>query len=439
MTSNRDSAAIETERALLGAVLTAPALLGAVADHLTADDFARPGHRIVYRTLLQLADADRSLDLMTLRAELAQAAQLEAAGGVAYIAGLLDGVPVVAESAAVEWARRVARHGACRRMAESLRALAEQADSGDAAPDDLRAGVERLLDGAAPASPAVLDLAAVAASTWATLEAEIQGRAVGVSSGLPDLDRRLRAGGWRPGQLVAVGARTSRGKSALLLGFGEAAAAAGKSVLCVTLEMGAEELQARRLLAHSGVSLAGLHYWRADERERALDRLAESTPILSRALYFAAPHVRTLAQIRAAARRHKARHGLDVLVVDYLGLIHDPKARSLYERTTATSQGLKALAMDLNIPVLTAVQLNRQSAQPGKPERPSLSMFRDSGAVEQDADVALLIHQADSVDAIQDGAAEVLIAKQRNGWTGSVPVRWRAACARFESHDEGDE
>ncbi len=215
MTLNRrDAAAVDTERVLLGAVLTAPALLGAVADNLTPDDFATAAHRIIWRCLLELDLDDKPLDVVTLRAELAQQAQLEAAGGVAYLAGLLDGVPVVSEAAAVEWARRVAAMGSCRRMGVALRALAEQADSVEARPDDVLLSVERLLDGSAAPAPVVLDRGAVARSTWAMLEAEIDGRAVGIRTGIPDLDKKLRAGGWRPGQLVAVGARTSRGKSA---------------------------------------------------------------------------------------------------------------------------------------------------------------------------------------------------------------------------------
>jgi replicative DNA helicase len=121
--------------------------------------------------------------------------------------------------------------------------------------------------------------------------------------------------------------------------------------------------------------------------------------------------------------------------VDYLGLVTHEKLTkaSLYERTTLVSQGLKALAMDLQIPVLCAVQFNREAATGGRPVKPSLAFFRDSGAIEQDCDIALLIHQTDSTaDSIQEGDCELIVAKQRNGWTGSVPLQWRASCARFE-------
>jgi replicative DNA helicase len=220
-----------------------------------------------------------------------------------------------------------------------------------------------------------------------------------------------------------------------LLGFAEAAAARGERVLFVPLEMTPEELGARRLVAHAGASLAGLQSWRREERGRVLAELSQAREILARPLDFTSKATRSLGQIRAACRRQRLRHGLDLACIDYLGLVtHDrPGKASLYERTTLVSQGLKALAMELEVSVLCAVQLNReQAAQSGKPVTPSLAHFRDSGAIEQDCDVALLIHQAESRDAIKDGDCELIVAKQRNGWTGSVPARWRAACARFE-------
>lgn len=431
---------LELERSLLGAVLVAPGLLHEAADHVTPADFQASAHRAVWATLLQLDEDGRAIDLVSLKAELTARAQLAAVGGPAYLAGLLNGMPIVQPAGVADWARLVAKEARRRRLARGLQALAAQAQAPGAEVEAIKAGMERLLSGSASTAPPVLDRTAVAALTWSALVAELRGEEPGIRTGLPGLNCRLRACGWRPGQLIYVGARPSRGKTALLVGFAEAAAACGRSVLYVSLEMLPEELGGRRLLAHAGVGLAGLHYWSAPERERVLGTLAESREILARPLDFAAPHVRTLAQIRSAARRHQLHGGLDLLVVDYLGLI-EPDARSklsLYERTTLASQGLKALAMDLSIPVLAAVQLNREAAQPGRTSRPSLAQFRDSGAVEQDADIALLIHQAGTADAIQDGDAEVIVAKQRNGWTGSVPVRWRAACARFESPAPGE-
>jgi replicative DNA helicase len=290
----------------------------------------------------------------------------------------------------------------------------------------------------------VLDRGAVAAEAWALLEDEVRGQIKGIASGLPYLDHHLRFGGWRPGQLVYVDARTSRGKSALLLGFSEAAAARGHKVLLFPLEMRPADMGVRRLIAHSGVSLSWLHSWRKEEREHALAELARSREIGARPLDFASSSSRSVEQIRAACRWRKQRHGLDLVVIDYLGLVtHDKLAKaSVYERTTLVSQALKGLAMDLRVPVLCAVQLNREpTPQSGanRVPKPSLAHFRDSGAIEQDCDIALLIHQATTADAISEGDCELIVGKQRNGWTGSIPLRWRVACARFESPADSEE
>jgi replicative DNA helicase len=426
------------ERELVGAVLRNPELLGAAADVVTSEDFTTRANRLTWEAMLALDVDGKPLDAPSLRVELQEHGNLGAVGGGAYLGSLLDGVPRVSEGAVVFWARKVRERGRLRRLAGSLRDVLKQADGGMVTADELHATVERVLADGTAAVGAVLDRGAVASATWALLEAEVQGKAAGIATGLPDLDHRLRSGGWRPGQLVYIGARTSRGKSALLVGFAEAGAAHGKHVLFVPLEMSPEDLGARRLVAHAGVSLAGLHSWRSHERGRVLDELGRAREILARPLDFTSAGVRTLGAIRAACRRQKQRHGLDLVCVDYLGLIQHDRAgkASLYERTTLVSQGLKALAMDLQIPVLCAVQLNREpSTQNAKGAKPSLAHFRDSGAIEQDCDIALLIHQEGTRDAIEDGDAEVIVAKQRNGWTGSVPVCWRAACARFECRE----
>lgn len=426
----------EFERSLLGAVVVSPEALAAAADVITPGDFYRQAHQRIWEALLRLDVDEAPIDLVSLRSELLQMGALEACGGPAYLGGLVDGMPRVTDRSVTHWAQGVREKARLRALMGGLQAVLCQAAAGEATSAELEAAVERLVSDATPAAGSVLERETVARDTWALLESEVKGQTQGIGTGLPDLDARLRFGGWRPGQLVFVGARTSRGKSALLLGFAEAAAARGKRVLLFPLEMTAQQLGVRRLVAHTGANLAHLQSWRAEQRTYVLSQLERGREILSRPLDFASSAVRTLGQIRAACRRWRQRPGLDLVVVDYLGLVgYDrPGKLSLYERTTLVSQGLKTLAMDLGVPVLCAVQLNREPAgQNGRPIKPSLAHFRDSGAVEQDCDIALLIHQDSTRDAIEDGPCEVFVAKQRDGWTGSVPMRWRAACARFEN------
>jgi replicative DNA helicase len=421
----------ETERAILGAVLVKPELLPAAAEILVPADFSKHTHSLVWEALLRLDVDDRPIDLVSLRDELVSAGHSDTVGGATWLASLIDGMPAASERMVRAWGTAVRSDAILRRLRSGVSLLLGQ---GDCTAAELAGGLERLLVEAPVVGRQAPSREDVARETWATLEAEVAGRAPGIGSGFPDLDARLRCGGWRPGQLAYIGGRTSKGKSSFVLACAEVAASHDKSVLFVPLEMTPAELGAKRLIAHSGISLGWLHSWRRSEREEALATLQKSAHILTRPLDYTFG-CRTIGQIRAAARRHKQRHGLDLLVVDYLGLV-SPDATtkaSLYERTTLVSQQLKTMAMDLNVAILCPVQLNRQPVAQGKPRRPTLADCRDSGAIEQDADIVLLIHQDSQMDAIQEGEVTLILAKQRNGWTGDISLRWRAACARFES------
>ena len=201
----------DLERTLLGAVLVTPELLGAAADIVTPADFAKHAHGVIWTALLRLNEDDRPLDATSLKHELAELGQLAAAGGAAYLGELLDGVPRgIGEPAVLHWSRRIREAARLRYLLHAIQVAAGQAEAGGLTADELQGSLERLLIGEAVPSAAVLDREEVAASSWRAIEAEVRGEVEGISTGLPDLDRRLRCGGWRPGQLVLVGARTGR-------------------------------------------------------------------------------------------------------------------------------------------------------------------------------------------------------------------------------------
>jgi replicative DNA helicase len=424
----------DAERAVLAAAMIEPSCAAQAVGLLVPADFADDRHRPIFAAVLQLRDAGQAVDPVTVAGELERAGRLKAAGGPEYLGALLDGMPHI--RGIDSWARTLRERSRVRSLRAALVKVQGTLDDADASADEALAELQRI---AVPGSLSggILDRRDVAKATWRLIDDEVSGRVTGIGTGLPSLDRRLRFGGWRPGQLIYVGARTSRGKSALLLGMAEAAAAAGHRALFFSLEMTPEELGVRRLVAEAGIGLRAVFAWGEAERARALARLSHATTILERPLDFADPRVRTIAGIRAECARAQAQGGLALVIVDYLGLIRADARRddrSLYERTTEASQALKSLAMDLGVAVLSAVQLNREpAAHPkGRPQRPTLAHFRDSGAIEQDCDVALLIHQADSFGAIRDGDVELLIEKQRNGATSALPLRWNGTCARFE-------
>lgn len=422
------------ELTLIGSVLVTPELLGAVCDLVTPLDFGDPGRAAIWDALLRLDLDEVPVDAVTLRGRLAELGTLDVAGGAKALGALLA-YPRSTERALRFHAAKVSEAGRHRRISRAVGSLAGQAEALTA--DQIEAAIEALV---APGGPQVgiCDRAEVSASAWQMLEAEAEGRLEGIATGLPDLDRLIRHGGWRPGQAVYVGARTSWGKSALCLGFAEAAAMRGRKALVFPLEMTPEDLEIRRYVSEAEIDMGALRSWSGADRAAALRRLGEARARLAdRPLYYARTAAWTTAKIRAACRRQKQRPGLEVAVVDYLGLVeHDKAAGSLYEQTTKTSKALKAMALELGIVVIAAVQLNRDAAkggQGGKSRRPGMADFRDSGAIEQDCDVGILIHQEGGQDGIQDGEAMLIVGKQRNGPKGDVTVRWRASCGRFES------
>jgi replicative DNA helicase len=273
------------------------------------------------------------------------------------------------------------------------------------------------------ATTAPVPLGEVAVLALAELEARARGERRGVPTGFEDLDAKL--GGLRPGQLVLVAARTSLGKSALALDIALRAAEAGHRVLVVSLEMAAIEL-GERMLARGGVSSAKLLTGRLDEGD--FGRLREQRDVLDALpVRIDDDSTATVLGIRGKARRLAANGGLGLVVVDYLQLVR-AEAGERHERrelaVAAVSRGLKGLARELGVPVLAVAQLSRD-VEHRNDKTPVLADLRESGSLEQDADVVLLLHRAGAYDAaIDDGLAELHIAKNRNGPKGVMRVVW---------------
>lgn len=426
---------LTAERVLLRTVLEDYSDAG-TAFHVVADlppsAFYDPAHRLLWRAARAAAEAGRRVDVEAVRERLEAAGELEQAGGLRFLGTFADGVPRTGDVAAV--GARLRELAALRGVAAALdhalvgvRSGASLADTREAVYRGV-AEAERLADAGGTLEPGHVTREALD-----ELEAEIMGQAVGLPTGVPDLDARLRGGGLLRGQLVYIGARPSRGKTALLTQVAEAASRAGRRVLFVSLEMPGREIQKRRLLAAAGVSVELVRRAPQAEREAAVGALARAFAGVARdSIRLTDNGARTVAAIRAECFRERAARGLDLVVVDYLGYITNPRQRaSLYERTTENSNALHALAVGLDVPVVVGVQLNRSSEAHGQPRRPSLADFRDSGAVEQDADLAILIHQEGATGAIQAGPAELILAKNRSGWTGPIGVHFDADRVRF--------
>lgn len=427
--------AAESERAVIGAVLVDPALFGAVT--LSADDFAMASNRAVWRALCRLDEAGSPIDLVTLSRDLEKRGELHAAGGASYLGSLPDGVPRVS-SANVEAhegiVREASRKRACLAAGERMQALARAGDV--QAADVLEEGMRLLQEtAAAVGSEVTLDPEGQVKGALRWLEESGRGKATGWRTGLPALDAKL--GPLQPGQLVLVAGRTGLGKSTMLANLGDAIAAEGGPVLLFSAEMGDREINVRRLLAEAGVPASHFEHGGITPSTRDWEAVGRAAGVLSARPFFVEASAPSPLEARAKARMVKARRGLAAVLFDYLQLFPAGPGRRGETReaeVARVSRALKRLAMDLNVLVIAASQLNRSGDQ-RKDGRPRLSDLRESGAQEQDADVVLLLHRDEGDD---DERTEVIVAKHRHRGRGSARLRFEGATYRFGDSESGE-
>ena len=427
---------IPAEQAVLGGLMLDNEAWDRVADRVTEEDFYRRDHRLIFRAIQELAEARKPFDAVTLSEWLDNAGQLADAGGMAYLGEIAHNTPSAANIATyagivrdkamerrlVQVAARIGEiaHGAgetAEKIDEAqalVMAVAEQgrrAGTGPRAARDLVPGVIEVLDERAAAG----------------------GTIHGLPTGWIDLDRQTA--GLHPGDLVIVAGRPSMGKTMLALNIAEHVALAGTGVLVFSLEMTADQLLERLIASLEQLDFQRLRAADLDESEWA--RVTRATTRLQKMpLFIDDTPALTPTELRARARRHKREHGLGLIVIDYLQLMRAPGAgenRNL--EVTRISQSLKALAKELNVPVVALSQLNR-SLQQRNNKRPRMSDLRDSGSIEQDADVIFMLYRDEvyNEDSPAKGIAEVIIGKQRNGPTGTVYLTFRGEVMRFENH-----
>lgn len=421
---------LTAERCALGAVLIAPSRLDDLGGVGEADWF-RLAHRLIWSAMRRAAEKGLPLDAVTLADQLTPK-QLEDVGGLAYIYGLLDGVPRSANAAA--YGQQVRDFSMRRKVDAAMAQVLQLARSGEVGGAELVERAETALAALrqAQTGTAVISPLERASSTLSALtDGPATARRRGVFSGLTSLDRLTF--GWRPGQLIVIGARPASGKTALALQLAIAAGTIGP-VLFASLEMSVDELNLRELAARSGVPHQVLDSGSLGESDLAAVQDAH------RRLEAGGVHVldqaaATLTQIRGAARRLVAQHGpLAAIVVDYLQLMRPDPGTRIENRTIEVGQfsmGLKRLARDLSVPVIALSQLSRESERRTE-KQPMLSDLRDSGSLEQDADTVLLLHRPGNYSAAVPADQALLhIAKHRNGPTGLVKLRFSPRTLQF--------
>ena len=442
-------ASLDAERSILGAILLDNHSYNEAAERLTRDDFALEAHRRIFTRMAELVDRGNAVDLVTLSEELARHKEVESIGGVAYLASLTENLP--RRLSIEEYVRIVKDKSLLRQLIQVCSsAIAQAADQSDEALEVLNAAESALLEvtehGIQRGFAGIPEIVRDSFGTIDNLYKE--GREVtGLATHFDEFDRMTS--GLQKSELTIIAARPSMGKTAWAINIAQNAAVRGNAVVAVfSLEMSKESLLRRMLASEALVDSQKIQkgFLLRDDQEKltaALERLVESRIFIDDT-----PGI-SLTEMRAKSRRLRQMHGhLDLIVIDYLQLMTASSAgpgNKRFENRTQevshVSRGLKALAKELAVPVIALSQLSRASEQRGGDKKPMLSDLRESGSIEQDADVVAFIHR-DSYynkdengqpDPESEGKAEIIIAKQRNGPTGSVHLAYLSKCTRFEN------
>lgn len=426
--------AVEMEQSVLGAVLQDAGVIDRIAGTLQAQDFYHEAHRHLYRAMLDLHEGGTPVDVLTVNEWLKVRNLLDAiGGGPAYLAELVELVPTAAH---VEHHAEVVRQKSqLRAVIRTATGLLHQAHEADDAAGVLDAAEAHLLELRQAASRGAMQPASegvtVALRHLEALAAS-GGKLTGLPTGFADLDGLT--GGLQPGNLVVIAGRPSMGKTTLALNIAAHVARERHRVGVFSLEMTGPELWTRLLSSSAEVNSANIRtgilsqeHWR---------RLTDEAAKLHTVPLHISDSVTTVAGIRAQARQLKAQAGgLALIVVDYLQLLtSDGRTENRQQEVSAMSRALKALAKELDCVVLALSQLNRE-AEKRNGHRPQLADLRESGGIEQDADVVMLLYRDEvyNDDSDERGVAEVNIAKQRNGPTGTVKLAFRGEYTRFDN------
>ncbi len=446
---------IEAEMALLGSMIIDPSVIPDVMGVVRGGDrFYSAAHGAIYDTMVRLYDSRRSVDLVQLLDVLRDGGVLEELGGEEYLVRLADSVPSAV--AAPHYARTVADKA---RLRDLIRVAGEVLHEAYHAEASHAEGVRELLDRAEmrvfevakeESASDPQELRVLVMEEYDRIEAQ-DGGVTGLRTGFVDLDKKLH--GLHGGEMIVLAARPSMGKTALALNICEQVALGGRTpwdaqggdpvpVAFFSLEMTKQAVTHRLISAYSGVSASKFREGRR-LHEKELEKVFDACNRLSQAPIFIddTPGL-TVMQLRARARRLATQHGIRAILIDYLQLLTAPGAarESRQIEVSAISRQIKALAHELDVPVVCLSQLNR-GTEDRKGNKPRMSDLRESGAIEQDADVVLLLHREEyyhigdddwfSKNPDKEGLAELIVAKQRNGPTGTVRLTWDSEITRF--------
>lgn len=418
----------EAEQSVLGGLLidnNAIDRMGELAD----EAFYSEAHRLIYRAIRKQSASGKTWDVITVAEMLESHNRLEAVGGLPYIGSLAANVPSSANIG--RYAEIVRKHHVrrqCMAAAAEMSELAAGSEDIAVAMDRVQSRLLQITEGVKTDEPR--NIADVVCEHLNVIDRRLEGGKKGIETGLADLDAMLN-GGWHRGQVVVLAARPSMGKTALSLHNAIHAAQAGYGVLYLSMEMVAGELADRAIAAQGRVNLGNLLTAKMNEAEWS-GVTAATGKMQDISLFILDKPGLNFFQLATSSRRHKRKHGLDLLVVDYLQLMAGDADDKRHAQIEEITRNLKTLAKELDIAILLLSQLSRKTEEA---RRPKLSHLRDSGSIEQDADVVLFIHreEVDNPDTQWKNYADIYIAKNRQGALGRVGATYIGNQVRFES------
>ena len=424
---------LDAERSALGAALLSKDALYGVVENVKARDFYDANHKEIFEAILNLSRRNAPVDALTVSEELKSRGTLEMVGGRAYIASLSSGTPTIAN--AEEYAKIIAQKASARRLIEVADDVIEKGYEGSMDPGSLldyaESGIFEISQQRQKGQYTHIKDVLLENIEIIDKAAQMEGGLTGVTTGFRDLDEKTS--GLQKSELIILAARPAMGKTAFALTVARnAAVKGGASVLLFSMEMSKESLGQRLLAMESRVDMQSLK--KGNLQRRDWDDINDALDILSRAnIHIDDTAGVSIMEMKSKCRRLKAEEGLDLVIIDYLQLMNpEGRADSRTQEISVISRNLKLMARELDCPVIVLSQLSRAPEQ-RTDHRPMLSDLRESGSIEQDADIVLFLYRDDyynKEDAVP-GECEVIIAKQRSGPTGTVKVAWLEKITKF--------
>ncbi|MCJ7691446.1 MAG: replicative DNA helicase [Clostridiaceae bacterium] len=427
---------LEAEQSIIGSMLIDKTAISRAVEILNTEDFYRDSHKVIFNAIFELYQKDTPIDMITLLEHLRSSEKLEASGGITYISEISNSVPSTANLSS--YIKIVDDKSILRKLIRASTEIMENCynkqDNVEAVMDLAEQKVFNIAE--RKNSSELEPMNTVLERGFLEIERIFnnKGETTGISSGFPELDDKTA--GFQKGDMILIAARPSMGKTTFALNLAEyAALRGGKSIAIFSLEMSKEQLSYKLLCSEANVDMSKLRHGALEDRD--WENIAKASGPLAAAKIFIDDTAGTsVMDMRSKCRKLKMEHGIDMIVIDYLQLMSGSNTESRQQEVSEISRSIKALAKEMECPVIALSQLSRAPEQRAD-HRPMLSDLRESGSIEQDADVVMFLYRDEYYDAETEdkNIAELIIAKQRNGPIGTVKLAWIGQFSKFAKLD----